>query len=329
MTLHDPVRLAVVGCGAVTERCHLPAIRRVSGVRLCALVEKAPEQLRRIGREFKGARLCRDVEELPSETDAAIVAVPNALHAPITVSLLRRGIHVLCEKPMATSLESCREMIQASRETGALLMIGHHKRFVPSVRKAKDLLDEGRLGPIRSVTCSMGLVRTWRTCSNFHLDRSLAGGGVLIDNGVHLIDLVLWLAGEISVTDRHLVPDAALELEAKLEFRVGSSAHGVLRVSDCRVLQNVFRIEGESGFLEFDTYDYPRLKIYSKRSSLSRNLGSLVLEWPKEDPYRSQLAHFADRLKNPASRMTNSGEDGMKAVAVVVGSYGLGQSCAA
>jgi predicted dehydrogenase len=279
---------------------------------------------------YPGARLCSSVEDLPPETTAAIVAVPNALHAPITVNLLLRGIHVLCEKPMATTVESCREMIIAAQETDAVLMIGHHKRFVPCVSKAKQLIGEGRLGAIRSVAASMGLVRTWRSRTNFHRDRSLAGGGVLMDFGVHLIDLILWLIGDVQVVGSHRLPHGtALEEEAKIEFRSGLDVCGVLRVSDCRVLPNVFRVEGVDGFLEFDTYDYPSLKVNTKRSLLCRNLACIAFQWRPESPYRSQLEYFTNALKAPQSLALNTGHDGMQAVSVVSSAYEAADRCGA
>lgn len=322
MTPHDPLRIAVVGCGAVAERFHLPAIQRVSGVTLSALVERDSYQLRRLGRKYPGARLIRDIEELPTDTDAAIVAVPNGMHAQITISLLRKEIHVLCEKPMATTVEACEEMVQASKETGSALMIGHHKRFMPSVRKAKDLLDEGRLGRISRITGSIGLLRTWRSRTNFHLDHALAGGGVLIDNGVHLIDLVRWLLGRMDVLSCRLVPEgAAVEEEAKVEFRAGSDALGVLRFSDRRALPNVLRVEGEEGFLEIDTFDYPLLKLYLRNNPLFRTNGAIAFNWPQASPYAKQLEHFVGFVTGQEPRLLNRGEDSVGNLAFVTNAY--------
>lgn len=322
MTPHDPLLLAMVGCGAVAERFHLPAIQQVAGVRLHALVEKDTEQLHRLGRKYPGARLCRNTEQLPDDTDAVIVAVPNFLHAPISVGLLQRGIHVLCEKPMATTVEACKEMVQASRDTGSALMIGHHKRFVPSVRKAKELIGDGRLGRINSISGSIGLRRTWRSRTSFHLDYSLAGGGVLIDNGVHLVDLVRWLVGQIQVVRCNLVPEGvAVEEEAKVEFRAGPDTHGVLRFSDRRTLPNLLRVEGEEGFLEFDTFDYPSLKLFLRSVPLCRSIGALAFEWPQSSPYASQLEHFVRFLTGKEPMLLNSGDASVESIDFVTKAY--------
>lgn len=316
------MRLAVVGCGAVAECFHLPAVERVPGVKLCALVEKDPRRLWRFGVRKPRVPLYRDIGELPFDTEAAVVTVPNALHAPITIDLLRRGIHVLCEKPMATTVESCRDMIKASRNAGAVLMIGHHKRFVPSVTKAKDLLEQARIGRIRSITGSMGMPRTWQSRSAFHLDPALAGGGVLIDNGVHLIDLVVWLLGSVTALNGYTLPeDSRVEEDAKIEFRSAGDTAGVLRFSHRALLPNVMRIEGEQGFLEFDTYDYPSLKVFAVSTSLCRKAGSVVLTWPRTSPYEAQLEHFVRRIRGMESITLNEGEEAMEAVSVVMQVY--------
>ncbi len=316
------LRFAIVGCGAVVERFHLPALRQIAGVRLSALVDRDLRRLRLLGIRYPSARLCRDVDELPPHIDAALVAVPNALHAPLAIKLLRRGVHVLCEKPMATTVEACRDMNEAGRRTGAVLVVGHHKRFVPSIQKAKQLLDEGSLGAICSITGSMGLPRTWHTRSAFDLDSSLAGGGVLIDDGVHLIDLVVWLVGGIEVVGSYILPEASLvETDAKVEFVTRRGAVGVLRFSRRERLPNVLCIQGERGFLEFDTYDYPSLKLFVETMRLCQNVGSVVLTWPRVSPYRSQLEHFVRFMRRKDSASLCAGQEAMEAVSVVARAY--------
>jgi len=316
------VRLAVVGCGAVVERCHAPALRRIKDVEVCALVDQNPRQLRRVGRRQPGARLCRDLGELPSDTDAALVAVPNALHAPVTVGLLRRGIHVLSEKPLATTVDAAAEMLRVASDARVVLLVGHHKRFVSSVQAAKQLLDAGRLGRLREISGSMGMPRAWQTRSGFHRDPALAGRGVLMDNGVHLIDLVLWLVGEMEVRACCTLPEGAvMEEEAKLEFATSAGAVGVLRLSHRRTLPNVLRIEGEAGFVQLDTFDYPSLKFFSQTAPLCRSSGSLLFECERADPYERQLEHFVHCVRGDEPIPVNSGRDGLRTLTVLAAAY--------
>jgi predicted dehydrogenase len=259
---------------------------------------------------------------VPDDTQAALVAVPSGLHAPMASRLLKRGIHVLCEKPMAPTIEECNAMVEAARDGGAALMVGHQKRFVASALQAKRWLDEGRLGRIQHVSASMGMPASlWQSRTPYVRDRALAGGGVLLDSGVHLIDLVLWLLGPID--DVRCVLDAesdGMEDEARMEFTVAGAA-GLLRFSRRRVLQNVFRIEGEAGFLEFDTYDYPAIKVYSRSAPLCGALGGVGFEWPRASAYEAQLRHFVGFLRGTERVLVNPGHEAMRAVDVVARAY--------
>ncbi len=316
------VRLAVVGCGAVVERLHMEPLRRVKELAVCALVDRDAIAAARLSRWFRGARRYRDVDELPEDVDAALVAVPPGLHAAIASRLLKRGIHVLCEKPMAPTVEECHVMVQAAHDGGATLMIGHQKRFVASVVQAKRWLEEGRLGCVQAVSASMGMPGSlWRSRTPYLCDRALAGGGVLLDSGVHLIDLVLWLLGPMDDLRCVVDPgDGGLEDEARLEFAVAGAA-GLLRFSRRRVLENLFRVDGEDGFLEFDTYDYPAIKVYSRTATLCHALGGISFEWPTTSAHEMQLRHFVRVVRGEERVPVNPGQGAMRAVDVVARAY--------
>ena len=315
------IALALVGCGAVAERFHAPALRRIEEIDVRAVVDVDPARRQRMRRRFPRAEAYGSVAELPGDIEAALVAVPNALHAPLCIELFQRGVHVLCEKPMATTVDDCERMLKAATEAGAALSVGHHKRFLPSVRKAKQLLEEGRLGRIRRVTASMGLPWSWPSRSGFYSDRARAGGGVLLDTGIHLIDLVLWLLGPIRDLRYYGLPTGQpIEQEAKLEVWMACGATGVLRCSHRRVLPNLFRVEGEKGFLEFDTYDYPVLKVFIAGTALARERGSVALTWPRGNPFREQLQQFLRRVHGEEGSGVNA-EEAMEAVSVATAAY--------
>lgn len=323
MSAPRPVRLAVVGCGAVVERLHLDGLRTIGEVTVTALVDRDEAATARLARCFTRARRFRDADELPDDTEAALVAVPSGLHAPVASRLLKRGIHVLCEKPMAPTVEECGAMVQAARDGGAALAVGHQKRFVGSIVQAKRWLDEGRLGRIVSVSGSMGMPSSlWPSRTPYQRDLALAGGGVLLDSGVHLIDLVLWLVGPMQAIRCLAVPEgAALEDEARLTFATAGGGQGLLRFSRLRALQNLFRVEGEAGFLEFDTYDYPAIKIGSRTAPLCRVLGATSFEWPRADAYAAQLRHFARFVRGEEPTLVNRGEEAMRSVEIVAAAY--------
>jgi predicted dehydrogenase len=141
-------------------------------------------------------RVTTDWEALAAdpEVDAAVVSTPNALHAPQSIALLRNGKHVLVEKPMATSVAECEAMIDASRASGASLMVAHCWRFRDEVIAMRDRIAAGELGDIVK-TRGYGVHANWGP-SGWFTDPVLAGGGALVDMGVHAIDTARFLLGD-------------------------------------------------------------------------------------------------------------------------------------
>ncbi|MEZ0235887.1 MAG: Gfo/Idh/MocA family protein, partial [Actinomycetota bacterium] len=125
---------------------------------------------------------------------AAIVATPNALHAPQSIALLEAGKHVMVEKPMAVSVAECDAMIEASRRSDTSLMVAHCWRFREEVIAVRDRIAAGELGDVVK-TRGYGVHANWGP-SGWFTDRSLAGGGSLVDMGVHAIDTARFLLGD-------------------------------------------------------------------------------------------------------------------------------------
>src|SRR5437879_1104548 len=117
------LKLALVGCGAVSEQCHLPSILGRDDVSLAASVDRNPERTRMIV-AATGAKSCSSVAEALPHIDAAIVALPNSFHAAVSIELLRAGKHVLVEKPMAITAAQCQDMMDAAKQGKATLAVG-------------------------------------------------------------------------------------------------------------------------------------------------------------------------------------------------------------
>jgi len=317
-------RLGLVGAGPVVERYHLRAIRGVPEVQLVAVVdineERACQFARRQGIPLSTARL----QDLFGKVDLAIVALPNGMHASITCELLSNGIHVLCEKPMARNVLECRAMIEASRRSAAQLCIGHNRRFRNNVSLAKQLMQKGILGEVTRIEAEEGSTADWPR-SPAYFDPVQAGGGVLIDVGIHSIDLIRWLVGEFRDTEyRGNGTATTVESEAELQFRIANGAEGKLLASRTRDLQQRIRITGSDGYLD--------IGLWSDNLRMRNNKGKAFQQLPHLDAYVSrrppQDASFVLQLNNlvNAIRMEEKvlvdGFEGMAAVEVVTRAYG-------
>ena len=201
------VRFAIAGVGYIA-RIHAAAIDGVPGARLVAAHNHRPESLGAFVRDHPVDIATTDWQAFLEEArrgafDVAVVATPNALHAPQTIDLLDAGVHVLVEKPMATSITDAERMIAAATSAGRALLTGHMWRFDPDVRWLREQVVDGALGRIVR-TRALG-VHTWWGPSGWFAERALAGGGALADMGVHAIDTTRFLIGDpnpIQVTAR-------------------------------------------------------------------------------------------------------------------------------
>jgi predicted dehydrogenase len=264
-----------------------------------------------------------NLNELFGAVDLAIVALPNHLHCSVSSALLSHGIHVLCEKPMARTPEECQTMIEAARRSGALLAIGHNRRFKNHLKLAKEWMDKGAIGEIISIEAEEGSAFDWNR-SAAYFDPSQSGGGALMDVGIHAIDLIRWLAGEFS--EVRFVGDGTasrVEGEAEMHFRLQNGATGTIVSSRSRELAQRLRFNGTEGFLQAGLWgDELRIRI---------NRGKPFLHFPHLDAFVSRRppadSSFVDQLYNliraikGQDHLLVDGAEGMAAVEVVSRAY--------
>lgn len=196
----QPVRFAVVGLGMGRHHCDDVAAAR--GCELVAICDLETERLERV-REKHPVRATRSYEEVLAdpEVDVVSIATPSGTHADLSVAALAAGKHVVCEKPPDVTVAAVDRMIAAQRETGRHLMVVFQSRFEPLYTQLKQTIDEGRLGPLVGVH---GTCNWWRAQSYFSSPGmwkgtwALDGGGSLANQGIHTLDLLLWLGGPVT-----------------------------------------------------------------------------------------------------------------------------------
>ena len=188
------MKVALFGCGWIQE-FHARGVL-AHGDELVAVTNHREESARAFAQTFQIPRVTTDWEALARDPDveAAIVSTPNYLHAPQAIALLEAGKHVLVEKPMAVSVAECDAMIAAARRGGARLMVAHCWRFHPDVLAVRNRVAAGEFGEIVK-TRGYGVHAGWGP-SGWFAEKELAGGGALVDMGVHAIDTARFLLGD-------------------------------------------------------------------------------------------------------------------------------------
>ena len=190
------LNIGIIGTGGIGSGIHCPAVKAQPDVKLLAVCDTREEVVREVAEKFEVPHVFTDYEKLleMGEIDAVHVCTPNIFHMPPTVAALNAGKHVLVEKPIARNAVEGAKMVEAARKTGKKLMVAHNMRFTAESQYLKRVIDAGELGEIyfgRVWALRRRGIPGW----GVFIDKEQQGGGPLIDIGVHVVDLALFLMG--------------------------------------------------------------------------------------------------------------------------------------
>ncbi len=326
------LRIAVIGAGYMGRK-HLQYLAASADCRLAALVDPDPAA-QRAAREH-GVRHYRDAAALlvDDPIDGAIVAAPTGLHEEVGLRCIDAGVPALIEKPICATVESAERLNHAAEQAGVPLLVGHHRRYNPAAAAAKRLLDAGALGRL------VGISAIWCMCKpdSYYAAawRRQPGGGPVLTNLIHEIDLLRYLAGDITEVaglTANTVRGFATEDSAALNLRFAGGALASVVMSDCAPSpwsweqasgespqfpaneQNPIRLFGTDAALEF-----PRLTVWRYRGAKSWTspLDSAAVRVPGGDAFALQLAHFAAVIRDGATPLV-TGREGQRTLAATL-----------
>jgi UDP-N-acetylglucosamine 3-dehydrogenase len=317
------IRTALIGCGNI-GMTHLQAALLVPEIKITALVDKDLTWAKKVGKKFGIEGIYSEPEELFGKVDLVIIATPNYLHSPLSIKFLSNRISVLCEKVMAFSTEEAEKMISVSEKSGAKLAIGYNRRYRPSLKFLKRILEENWIGKVTEFEYQDGFVFTSNmTRTNYVTDRKLSGGGALIDFGVHGLDTLIWLLGEPEVLSYKddLQDENGIENNVELELKFDQDIRGRMILSRTKFLKNTFTLKGTNGWIEMGSGDPLNLKVYKQDSKICSGLGAVKVKtnWRSTD-FSDQLKNMADAIIQDKQPLVN-GSEGIKSLRVVEKCY--------
>jgi len=211
--------IGIIGCGKIAQVRHLPEFLAHPEAKVVALYDRTYERAKALADPI-GARTYATIDELLSdkEIDAVVVCVANCAHCEVTIKALKAGKHVLCEKPMATTLKECELMVKTAEECGKKLFIGQNQRFAKAHIRAKEMIENGDIGDVITFRTVFGHCGPENWSINpgkgtWFFDRNQAAIGVMADLGIHKIDLIQYLIGQrvTAVTSRMLTLNKTFE----------------------------------------------------------------------------------------------------------------------
>jgi predicted dehydrogenase len=272
---------------------------------------------------------CRAFDRFPSlvegpEFDAVIICTPPNTHEPIACHFLREGKHVLCEKPFTTSTASARRMLVAADRAGLVLTMASKFRYVADVIRAKQLLAEGLIGAVilfeNAFTSRVDMRGRWNS------DPAIAGGGVLIDNGAHSLDLTRYFLGplvEVNVVEGRRIQPLPVEDTVQVFVRSAAGAVGTIDLSWSmnKELDSYINIHGENGTIRVGWRE-SKYKLAGSSDWVLFGAG-----YDKGQAFRHNIGNFARHLRD-AEPLVISSRDALANVEAIDAGYSslLGQS---
>ena len=310
----QPHRLAVFGCGAIAN-AYAEALRRVPQFALTACIDPLPAARQRMG----AAACFADLEAFCADDHgctAALVLTPPDTHESLATALLERGLHVLCEKPLAPTVAAAERMLATARRADRRLMMGSKFRYTPDVQRAHRLLKDGFCGDVvlyENVFCAVvDMTKRWNAVAKH------SGGGVLVDNGCHSVDVARYLLGPIERVQAQFgrrVQPLEVEDTARLLFTARSGALGVVDLSWSLFKETpaYVRVHGNAGTIEIGW-----------KESRHKRVGDA--DWTvfgrgydKVASFAAQLADFAFAIDGGTPVIGD--EDALASVAVIDAAY--------
>ncbi|NSW57668.1 MAG: Gfo/Idh/MocA family oxidoreductase [Armatimonadetes bacterium] len=317
-----PLHWAIIGCGDIANKRVAPAMVEDESSDLVAFFSNTRSRAEEMRDRFGARKAYSSLDALlaDSKIDAVYIASPPARHCNETVRAAAAGKHVLCEKPMALTVEECKRMVQACADAGVALGVAYYRRWYPKARKVKELLDAGAIGTPVSARVfigsrydpSPGDWKHWRV-------EAQAGGGSMMDVGSHRLDLLAYWLGEpervAGMADNlcmsYDVPDMeTLICRMKSGCQVVAGASFALGTSF-----DEMEIHGTEGSIIASPFD-------SQRLVLRRGGTDEVLDLPPQthNVHLPLVASFAERVSQGLAPEFN-GVDGMQATRIIHAGY--------
>ena len=291
--------VGIVGCGVIGCR----RAGALGAARLVACADQRPERAESLARAAGSAVVERDWARLVERPDVniVVVATTNDALASVTVAAVQAGKHVLVEKPGARTAAELPPIVAAAVQTGVHVRVGFNHRYHPALQKARELVDAGTIGPLMFVRGRyghggrIGYEKEWRA------DPAVSGGGELIDQGVHMIDLARWMLGDFSSISGFAHTyfwEMPVDDNAFLLLRTPAQQAALLHVS-CTEWKNLFSFEiyGRNGKVHIEglggSYGVERVTLYRMRPEMDP---PDTMTWEYPGPDRSWQLEFTDFL---------------------------------
>lgn len=333
MSLPGPIRVGLVGCGAISTQ-HLEAISALPDMSLSAVVSGSEDRARIVGEKW-GVPWYTDLDRLlgRDDVDAVTVATPSGLHPVQALAALRSGRHVIVEKPIALSVADADNVVREGRDRGLVVAMISQRRFEPPIRALRAAIESGGLGRI-SLIIGEGLYHRPQSYYDSAVWRGTRDldGGVLMNQAIHMIDLVRWMGGPVASVAAHIATlghEMEAEDTASVTLRFANGTLGEIVATTCATPEfpTELRVYGERGHVrivgevavEWDIPDVPP-PLPDDAPTPQAAIGVTQTWGTNATGYLRQYSDFVEAVRTGRPPAV-TGEDGRNAVEIVTSAY--------
>lgn len=329
------IKVGIIGGGAIAQRAHIPSYQKTNGVKIIAISDSNEDKAKFVAKKFGIENYFASYEDLLKlkEIEAVSICTPNCFHEEQVIAALKAKKNVLCEKPLSPNVKGVEEIFREAEKSNRICMIAYMRRFMKTSQVLKEFIDNDELGQIYYAKASFLRRRGIPTPGSWFTSKKLSGGGCLIDIGVHVLDLSLWLMGNPEPKEvvgstyakfRGITPsgwppsDTLVGDTFSYPFDVEDLASGFIKFdngaalflesswagnSEREIALSFFGTKGGAKIQFLEDASLPgSLKIFEEKQG---TLLDLVPSLPqRNNPFREEIHHFIDCIKNGKEPIT-------------------------
>lgn len=317
------LRVAVVGTGAVSQKYHIPGFQSSPHAEVVAIADVDANRAREVADRFNIPRWVTDWRELLNDSvDVFSVCTPNRFHAEVTIAAAKAGKHVLCEKPLAVSNAEADAMVAAAREAGVILMVDFPLRFDPGYRAAHDAVKAGLIGDVITVRSKWAHPgpRHYSPTAAWFYSREEAGGGALLDLGIHCADYIWSILGDpVSVQGclSARTQGLAVDENASLILSYPGGVTGIIEASwTCEPAVVETEIQGTLGRIRITGSPAQEVIAWTAGAVPGVHQLSYTVNTGNNDGHFRCIRYFAECVAMGREPEMATGEEGRRALAI-------------
>lgn len=315
------VKVGIVGCGGVAQIIHLPVLTKLENVEVTAICDIDSRKTSILADRYNISNTFDDIVEMfdKCEMDAAFILTPNNLHLPMSLVALKKGVHIFIEKPAGRNSQETGRIAAAARQHGREVMVGMHSRFRSDIREIKKTVERSDLGEIFFVKAEWLQTRTHSIKQPWLLSKRIAGGGVLLDLGIQLIDTGWWLTNRPQLksvkafshqinTDLEVEDFCSFYLKFSNNIEMTGHVSWNFPIRDDRFFAEIFGTSGTGSLNPFKVEKLSKGKTVDITPPGYRHRTRNIFKMA----YENEVMHFVDFLSGKEKKLESSIDDALE-----------------